>query len=92
MLYKNLFYFFLAKENKLQTLRLYYRRLITRGGTFWGWYFYVLVYNYVYSTFRADGWVYALNMFEQGLIFLPIGLTYGMLRELYYDYESTNRK
>jgi len=86
-LYARLYKFFIAKENKKQTLSKYLQKTIIRGGTFWGWFLFVLFLNIDYFVHTGD--YYALTIFINQLYFIPIGFTYGVLRELYFDYEST---
>ena len=95
-LYRTLFYFFLLKENKIDALTRYSISSLIRGGTFWGYYFLTLTINISLAKILLNGndiqrivSSIPLTYISAQISFMPVGALYGILRELFFDYEST---
>lgn len=86
-LYIQLYHFFMSKEDKVYAVIKYAKKTAVRGGTFWAWFLWFMFINIEIYIITQE--YYALTIFINQLYFIPLGVTYGLLRELYFDYEST---
>lgn len=85
--YKNMFQFFLKQHNKQVKFKKYLTNTIVRGGTFWTYSTWLTFLSLDY--FFKTGNTFSLTIGLNGILFIPFGLSFGLVRELYFDYASS---